>query len=77
MRRAFFSLAAWMTASPTAPSPKTATDAPSSTLHVLSTAPSPVETPQPKRHTFSSGAFSLILAQEISATTVYSANVLP
>lgn len=42
------------------------------TLAVLKTAPKPVDTPQPNRHISSKGALSLILAQEISATTVYS-----
>ena len=42
------------------------------TLQVLKTAPSPVVTPQPKRHMTSSGALSGIFAHEMSATTVYS-----
>jgi hypothetical protein len=33
--------------------------------------PNPVLTPQPNRHIFSKGASSQILAQEISARTVY------
>lgn len=56
----------------TAPNPKTATEDPGSTLHVLSTAPRPVDTPQPKRQTLSSAASLGILAQDISASTVYS-----
>eukprot|EP00961_Rhodomonas_salina_P215398 2909297-Rhodomonas_salina.4 len=46
----------WMTESPTAPQPKTATEAPFSTLQGFHTAPHPVETPHPSRHIFSSGA---------------------
>jgi len=41
-------------------------------LHVFQTAPQPVETPQPSKHIFSSGASGAILAHEISASTVYS-----
>lgn len=58
----------------TAPKPKTATVELTSTLHVFHTAPNPVETPHPKRQTFSSGASWLIFAHEISAKTVYSLN---
>lgn len=47
-----------------------------STLAVFSAAPYPVEMPHPRRHTLSRGAFSLILASEMSATTVYSEKVL-
>lgn len=46
------------------------------TLAVLSAAPYPVEIPHPRRHTLSIGAFSFTLAREMSATTVYSENVL-
>lgn len=60
----------------TAPNPNTATVAPASTLHVLRTAPSPVATPQPNKHTFSRAASLAILAHEISASTVYSDMVL-
>lgn len=45
------------------------------TFAVLSAAPYPVGMPQPSRQTFSNGADSLTLANEIAATTVYSANV--
>lgn len=45
------------------------------TLAVLSAAPYPVGMPHPSRQTFSSGAVSLTLANEMAATTVYSANV--
>jgi hypothetical protein len=81
----------WMTAKPTAPKPNTATDDPASTLQVFQTAPRPVLhathkvdtrvhqspnlTPHPNRQILSSGAASLIFAQEISLTTVYSENV--
>lgn len=46
------------------------------TLTVLRAAPYPVEIPHPRRQTLSSGAFSFTLAREMSATTVYSENVL-
>lgn len=52
MRAAPARLAASMTARPTAPSPNTATLVPGCTLAVLNTAPHPVETPQPRRHTW-------------------------
>lgn len=42
IRLAFLVLAAWIAARPTAPSPNTATVAPSCTLHVFHTAPKPV-----------------------------------
>ena len=67
--------AAWITAKPTAPSPKTATDEKGSTLALFQTAPRPVATPQPKRHAFSSANVGSIFAHEISASTVYSAKV--
>ena len=60
----------------TAPRPKTATVEFVSTLQVFHTAPRPVETPHPKRHAFFRSALGLILAQEISAITVYSLMVL-
>jgi hypothetical protein len=59
----------------TAPNPNTATLESGSTLHVFHTAPSPVDTPQPNKHTFSKGASGAIFAHEISAKTVYSAIV--
>ena len=61
---------------PIPPSPKTATLSPALTFAVLSTAPMPVVTPQPRRHIFSSGASWLILASDTSAQTVYSEKVL-
>ena len=68
-------LAACTTAKPTAPRPKTATEDMGSTLAVFQTAPSPVATPQPKRHDRLGSSTGLTLAHEISASTVYSANV--
>jgi hypothetical protein len=76
MRPAFACLAPTTTASPMPPRPNTATLSPAFTFAVLCTAPMPVVTPQPRRHTFSSGALSWIFASETSATTVYSLNVL-
>ena len=64
-------LAAYTTDNPTAPIPKTTTDLPKPTLQVFQTAPQPVETPQPNRQTLFKSADLLILAQEISANTVY------
>ncbi|MCY1308653.1 hypothetical protein D9M70_586780 [compost metagenome] len=75
MRPALACTAPWITARPMPPRPNTATVSPSLTLAVLCTAPRPVVTPQPSRHTFSWGAAGLILASEISLTTVYSLNV--
>ena len=75
MREALAIFAPMIAASPMPPRPKIATVAPSSTLAVLSTAPMPVVTPQPSRHTFSSGASLGIFASEISGTTVYSEKV--
>ena len=46
------------------------------TLHGIQTAPQPVLTPQPSRHTAPRSALASTLAHEISATTVYSAKVL-
>ena len=68
--------APWITAMPTAPSPKTATVAPASTLAALRTAPMPVGTAQPITEAFESGASLLIFATAISGSTVYSLNVL-
>ena len=45
------------------------------TLAVFNAAPIPVVMPQPRRHTFSRGASLLILAREISGTTLYSEKV--
>ena len=68
-------LQACTTAKPTAPRPKTATEDMGSTLQLFHTAPSPVETPQPRRHDWAKSAAGSIFAVEISARTVYSANV--
>merc|ERR1712048_1113001 len=75
MRPAPAIFAACTTARPTAPRPKTATEAPASTLHVFQTAPSPVETPHPKRQALLRGMRGLIFAAGISAITAYSAKV--
>ena len=63
-------------AKPMPPKPNTATLSPSCTLAVFLTAPRPVVTPQPSKHTCSGLAAGLILASETAATTVYSLKVL-
>ncbi|MCY1182253.1 hypothetical protein D9M73_228060 [compost metagenome] len=75
MRDALAILAPIIAAKPIPPKPKTATVAPSSTLAVFSTAPMPVVTPHPSRHTFSRGASFGIFAKEISGNTVNSEKV--
>mmetsp|Transcript_7868 Transcript_7868/g.32513 ORF Transcript_7868/g.32513 Transcript_7868/m.32513 type:complete len:276 (-) Transcript_7868:548-1375(-) len=65
-----------MTARPTVPTPKTATDEPGSTRAVLATAPHPVASPQPSRLILSSGASRDTLATDSACSTVYCANVL-
>ena len=75
MRPAFAWRAPWITARPMPPRPNTATESPACTLAVLCTAPMPVVTPQPRRHTCSGFASGLIFASETSATTVYSLKV--
>ena len=75
MRPALAWRAPWITARPMPPSPNTATESPGCTLAVLCTAPIPVVTPQPSRHTCSGLASGLIFASETSATTVYSLKV--
>ena len=55
MRAAAASRAPWVTATPMPPAPSTMTVAPSSTLAVLSTAPTPVCTAHPSTHATSSG----------------------
>src|SRR6218665_3800 len=75
MRPARASLAPCISARPMPPSPNTATVSPGLTLAVFFTAPRPVVTPQPSRHTCSWLAAGLIFASEISLTTVYSLNV--
>ena len=64
-----------MTERPIPPRPKIATVDPGSTFAVLSTAPMPVVTPHPSRHTLSSGASGRIFASAISGTTVAFAKV--
>lgn len=64
-----------MTARPTAPRPKTATEVPGSTLQVFKTAPHPVDTPHPSTQILLKSQCGLIFAAEIAAMTVYSLNV--
>ena len=74
--RLAFAIVAPITAErPMPPRPKMATVAPSSTFAVFITAPIPVVTPQPNKHTSSNGAALLTFANEISGNTVYSENV--
>ena len=68
-------LAPMMADKPMPPRPKIATVSPSCTFAVFSTAPIPVVTPQPSKHTSSSGADLFTFANEISGNTVYSENV--
>ncbi len=75
MRPAFASFAPCTTARPMPPRPKTATESPGCTFAVKITAPRPVVTPQPSRHTCSLSASGLIFATDTSATTVYSLKV--
>src|SRR5262249_56937500 len=75
IRRAPAITAPWITDSPTPPRPKTTTEEPGSTFAVVSTAPIPVVTAQPSRHTVASGASFRIFASAISGTTVYVAKV--
>ena len=60
---------------PIPPKPKMATVSPSFTFAVFMTAPIPVVTPQPSKHTSSSGAVGFTFANEISGSTVYSEKV--
>jgi len=75
MRFALALTAPMITAKPMPPRPNTATVSPAFTFAVLETAPNPVVTPQPSRHTFSRDASLLIFAKEISGITVYSEKV--
>ncbi len=75
IRPALAMRAPWITLSPTAPRPKTATVAPASTRAVWRTAPTPVVMPQPSRQTLSSGACFGTLASAISGSTPYSEKV--
>ena len=76
MRPACAITAPWIAARPMPPRPKIATLEPGVTFAVFNTAPMPVVTPQPSKHTFPSGAAWLMTASEISGTTVYSLKVL-
>jgi hypothetical protein len=71
-----YSLAACITASPTAPRPQTATDDPGFTTGLIIAAPQPVLIPHPRTQHLLRSALGLILAAEIYAITVYSLNVL-
>src|SRR5579872_905994 len=64
----------WMTFSPTPPTPKTAAVCPGSTVARLSTAPTPVSTPQPMRHADVSGTSLGMGTAWISDTIVCSVN---
>ena len=59
---------------PTPPSPTTATDAPAGTRAVLTTAPTPVITAQPKIAATSGGTSGSIRTTELGTTTARSAN---
>ena len=65
--------APWIAASPTPPAPKTATVEPASIRAVLSTAPTPVVTPQPISAARSSGIVSSIFTRAFSCTSIFSA----
>ncbi len=75
MRPACARCAPWITARPIPPRPNTATVSPGCTLAVFFTAPRPVVTPHPSRHTCAGFASGRILASDTSATTVYSLKV--
>ena len=62
--------APWVTAMPMPPAPSTSTVAPSSTLAVLSTAPTPVCTAQPITHAISSGTSGSTLTTATSGMIV-------
>ena len=67
--------APWITDSPTAPQPITATRAPSQTFAVSSTDMTPVATAQPIRHACSTGSSRGTFTAATSGTTVWVANV--
>ena len=75
MRLAFAITAPITADNPIPPKPKIATVSPSCTLAVFITAPMPVVTPQPNKHTSSNAAFLFTFAKEISGSTVYSEKV--
>src|SRR5918997_5561570 len=58
---------------PTPPKPTTATEEPGDTFAVLTTAPTPVSTAQPKRALYSKGRGALSFTQDSCETTAYSA----
>src|ERR1700733_6791491 len=64
----------WMTLRPTPPTPKTAAVSPGRTLARLSTAPTPVRTPQPMRHADVSGTSLGMRTACTSLTIVTSEN---
>ena len=65
--------APWIAARPTPPQPNTATVEPGSMRAVLSTAPTPVVTPQPISAARSSGMSSRIFTSAFSWTSIFSA----
>ena len=65
---------AWMTLSPTPPTPKTAAVSPGATLARLSTDPTPVSTPHPMRHAEVKGTSLEMATAWTSWMMVYSAN---
>ena len=65
--------APWIAASPTPPAPKTATVEPGSMRAVLSTAPTPVVTPQPMSAACANGIWSSIFTIAFSCTSIFSA----
>ena len=74
MRRAPLTLSAWITLSPTPPTPNTTAVSPKLTLARLNTAPMPVTTPQPTSAADVSGTSSGIFTHCTSRTRVRSAN---
>ncbi len=73
MRSAPASRAPWTMDSPTPPQPMTTTVAPGGTAAVLRTAPTPVATAQPTRHSTSRGASLRTLMAPAAGTTACSA----
>ena len=65
---------AWITFSPTPPTPNTAAVSPGATLARLSTEPTPVSTPQPIRHAEVKGTSLEMGTAWTSWMMVYSAN---
>jgi hypothetical protein len=75
IRAAPASRAPWMTEIPTPPQPITSTSEPGSTLAVLTTAPTPVVTPQATSAAISNGMSSATFTAPSTGTTNSSANV--